>query len=203
MSNVKIRPHLFILGQAWRNGLEDDFRAGEVRVTSEGDELVIEAVLEDDDIFNPERRSHEPFFRQGDVFETFLRPTGQAAYTELHVGPDNQIFQLRIPSAAIFAAQRSDPEAWRPWLVSEPCFRSQVAVDRARARWSVRMVIPFSAIGQVLVKPGDQWLCSFSRYDYTRGKADPVLSSSSLHAELDFHRQQEWASLIFEDGAAL
>ncbi len=203
MSNVKMRPRYFSLGQAWRGGFENGFRPGEVCVTSEGDGLVIEALLEDDDIFNPERRSHEPFFRQGDVFETFLRPENQSAYTELHVGPDNQTFHLRIPSASIFAAQRSDPEAWRPWLVTEPCFRSQVAVERERARWRVQLVIPFSAISPVPVQPGDRWLCSFSRYDYTRGKAEPVLSSSSPHAELDFHRQQEWASLIFEDGAAL
>jgi hypothetical protein len=37
----------------------------------------------------------------------------------------------------------------------------------------------------------------FSRYDYTRGMGEPVLSSTSPHRRLDFHRQHEWGTLDF------
>ncbi|MEI8343284.1 MAG: hypothetical protein WCH43_17320, partial [Verrucomicrobiota bacterium] len=49
---------------------------------------------------------------------------------------------------------------------------------------------------------GRTWLASFSRYDYSSAEAPPVLSSTSPHAEVSFHRQQEWAELLFFDRAA-
>jgi hypothetical protein len=42
-----------------------------------------------------------------------------------------------------------------------------------------------------------EWLFSFSRYDYTRGRGEPVISSTSPHAAPAFHRQQEWGRLRF------
>jgi hypothetical protein len=40
-----------------------------------------------------------------------------------------------------------------------------------------------------------EWRFSFSRYDYTRGRVAPVISSTSPHAKADFHHQQEWGIL--------
>jgi hypothetical protein len=44
---------------------------------------------------------------------------------------------------------------------------------------------------------GRTWLASFSRYDYSSAEKPPILSSTSPHAEVSFHRQREWAELLF------
>ena len=222
MSNVKTRPRLnsklvdvrgetrgeveeafsgcegVRLGQGWKADLDPDFRSAEVRVGRGKDALLVWAELQDEDIFNLEARFNHPFYRCGDVFEVFLRPTNQEAYTELHVGPANQNFQLRIPSAATFTEHLANPEGWQQWVVPERFFESQVWIEPGLARWWVLARIPFRSISEQPVKKGDTWLFSFSRYDYTRGKAEPVYSSSSPHAQLSFHRQQEWGTLTFD-----
>jgi hypothetical protein len=42
-----------------------------------------------------------------------------------------------------------------------------------------------------------KWRFSFSRYDYIRGRQEPILSSTSPHAWPDFHQREEWGTLIF------
>lgn len=183
--------------QAWRAPQEQGFRPATACLRREASHLVVKAELMDDDIFNPETRCHQPFYRCGDVFEIFLRPTHQAAYTELHVGPNNQTFHLHIPSAELFTAHRSDPEAWRQWIVAERRFESGVVVDAGAKRWRVEASIPLAVISDRPVQAGDRWLFSFSRYDYTRGRPEPVLSSTSPHTELNYHAQSEWGTLVF------
>lgn len=183
--------------QDWRDTEEEGFRPAWAILRREASHLVVQAELTDDDLFNAEPRSHQPFYRHGDVFEIFLRPTRQDAYTELHVGPDNQTFHLRIPSAELFLRHRADPEAWRRWLVPERRFVSRVFLNRATATWRVEASIPLCEVGDDPIQPGDRWLFSFSRYDYTRGRPEPVLSSTSPHTELNYHAQTEWGTLIF------
>ena len=186
-----------VFRQAWRDVEEGDLRPAWALVRREASQLVVLAELKDDDVYNAESRSHQPFYRHGDVFEIFLRPARQETYTELHVGPDNQTFHLRIPSAELFLRHRADPEAWRRWLVPERRFASRVFVDPAAATWRIEASIPFSLVGDSPVQPGDRWLFSFSRYDYTRGRPEPVLSSTSPHTELNYHAQSEWGTLVF------
>ncbi len=184
------------LGQGWRAQPEPGFQPARVELRVRRDRLEVEALLQDEDIHNPVTGFNEPAFLQGDVFEIFLRPVNQSAYLELHVGPANQVFQLRIPSAEIFAAARGTPEPWRAWLIAEPCFESRVVCPPDRPAWRVEARIPTTAIAEQPVRSGDRWLFSFSRYDYTRGRARPVLSSSSRHGEVSFHRQQEWGGFV-------
>lgn len=180
------------LGQSWRNKQQDKFRPAAVRTGWRDDTLWIYAVIEDNDIFNPEMCFNQPFFMKGDAFEIFLRPVGQAAYFEFHVGPSNQLFQLRIPSAKAFAKQtEGESESWK---IQEPVVKSWSAVDQNLHRWRLLVAIP----AQSVVEKGgshSKWLISFSRYDYTRTKKGHILSSSSPHARLGFHRQQEWGSI--------
>jgi hypothetical protein len=108
------------------------------------------------------------------------------------------LFQLRIPSAEVFQAQRSNPEAQSAWRVADRRIESRVRIEPEEKRWSALAAIPFDmAIEPGNVRGRTEWLFSFSRYDYTRGVKTPVLSSSSPHAALDFHRQQEWGTLTF------
>ncbi len=76
--------------------------------------------------------------------------------------------------------------------------RIESRVEPGEGPWTVQVSIPLDMVcEQGKVRTGDRWKFSFSRYDYTRGTATPVLSSSSPHAELSFHRQQEWGTLVF------
>ena len=183
--------------QGWRAERHPAFRPASVRIGQREGALWVMAELEDADIFNPETRFNEPFYLHGDVFEVFLRPAGQDAYSELHIGPGNQHFQLRIPSAEAFRAASGHEEPWRQWLGNEPMFESWTWLDPEWGRWYVLARIPFTSLSEHPVKPGDVWQYSFSRYDYTRGQPDPVHASTSPHKALSFHRQQEWGELVF------
>lgn len=182
--------------QAWRTELQPEFRAAQVRVGWKGSNLYVEAELQDDDIFNPVNAFNAPAFTEGDVFEMFVRPVDQAAYFEFHVTPDNQLFQLRIPSAETFLSDKNKPVppdyTIRDWKIA-----SQVEIFPDENRWQVRAVLPMDRLveGRSVGK-GMEWLMSFSRYDYTRGQAEPVLSSTSPHREVNFHRQQEWSRWV-------
>jgi hypothetical protein len=82
-------------------------------------------------------------------------------------------------------------------LISGDAFRSTVWVEGGR--WVVLAEIPASLVcGAPTPLPGQRWRFSFSRYDYTRGRAEPVISSTSPHPCADFHRQEDWGLLLFE-----
>lgn len=189
-----------ILRQAWRDEPEAGFQPGRVRFAITTHVIQVRAVLEDLDIHTEANAFNQPLFQLGDTFEMFFRPAGQAAYLEVHVGPGNQQFQLRIPSADLFAAHRDRTEPWRNWVLpAPPCFTSRTRVEPGR--WQVEARIPVGAIAEQPVRAGDRWLYSFSRYDYTRGQAQPVLSSTSPHRERNFHRQQEWGVWVIAPDA--
>ena len=182
------------LAQSWRKQ-QERFRPAVVRTGWRDDTLWVYAEIEDFDIFNPETRFNEPFFMVGDAFEIFLRPVGQPAYFEFHIGPSNQLFQLRIPSAKAFAKQtKGESESWK---IRKPVVQSWSSVDQNLHHWRVLFAIP----AQSVVEKGgscSKWLISFSRYDYTQGENGPILSSSSPHVKLGFHRQQEWGTIRFD-----
>ena len=185
--------------QGWRTEPEPGLRPASVRCGWTAEALLVFAVLDDDDIFNPVEDFNTPAFQHGDVFEMFLRPAGQAAYYEFHVSPRNQRFQLRIPSAAAFAAPRAAAGVPPAWLVRDWQIGSRVQVDAAKGRWRVLATIPLARVAENgLPVAGKAWRFSFSRYDYTQGQAAPVLSSTSPHRQPSFHRQQEWGTLSFD-----
>ena len=180
--------------QGWREETEPGFRPANVKLAWDGEGLLVLAILKDDDIFNPVHTFNQACYDCGDVFELFLRPENQEAYYEFHVNPNNAQFQLRIPSAKAFASVSAvDLE---DWLQSPALFESRVEVDAAAQTWRVFARIPLAALSEEApVQPGQRWGCSFSRYDYSREDNAPVLSSTSAHRKISFHRQAEWRTL--------
>ena len=155
--------------------------------------LLVFAELADRDVFNPEAGFNQTFFRTGDVFEIFLRTLPADPYYEFHVGPDNQHFQLRLPHANPWAGlKKGDPAP--DFTIKDPAFfASQVWVRPHEERWFAAVRVPFAGIADPgWAQPGAELLLSFSRYDYTRNQDKPVHSSTSAHAVLNFHRQEEW-----------
>lgn len=182
------------LRQAWLPSPEPDFSAGQVFLGATEDALLIYAVLKDRDIFNDERELNALSFLCGDVFEIFLRAVGRRAYFEFHISPHNQKLQLCWPSAQTFrSAQLDDLECFK---LREPVLRSRTLIERDH--WRVFAEIPFPLVaGFGKVRATTRWKGSFSRYDYSRTRNKPVLSSTSPHKKCDFHRQDEWGELVF------
>ena len=187
--------------QAWRPEPEVDLLPARVCVGWSQDAMLVEAELPDYDIFNPVTEFNLAAFNAGDVFEIFLRPEAQEPYFEFHITPSNQLFQLRfanaqqikqLPATGTLDERLAANKIWKSRITSA------IRVDAGAQRWFVSAVIPFAMVVETgTMKPGARWLCSFCRYDHTRGRTAPVLSSTSPHAVCNFHRQQEWQPVVF------
>ena len=185
------------LRQSWRTELEADFAPGTVRVGWRDESLLVFAELEDADIITRATQPNERLWELGDVLEIFLRPDGQQAYSELQVAPNNQRLQLRYAGAEALASARNG-NSLADALVPNLAFQSRTWVRPETRSWQALVEIPAASIrddsGPL---PGSQWRFSFCRYDYTRGRSEPVISSTSALSQPDFHRQAEWGALKF------
>ena len=191
----------WMMCQAWRQEPEADLLPARVRVGWSRDAMVVEAELSDRDIFNPVTEFNQAAFNNGDVFEIFLRPEAQEPYFEFHITPSNQLFQLRfadaqkirqLPPTGTLDERLAALKIWKTRITST------VRVDTAAQKWFVSATIPFAMVVETgALQPGSRWFCSFCRYDHTRGKSAPVLSSTSPHAVCNFHRQQDWQPVVF------
>ena len=187
--------------QAWRAEPEPDLLPARVRVGWSESAMLVEAELSDRDIFNPITEFNQTAFNNGDVFEIFLRPEWQTPYFEFHITPSNQLLQLRfadaqqvrqLPSVGTLDERLAGKKIWDQRITSS------VRVEAAAQRWLVSVAIPFAMVVETgAMQPGARWLCSFCRYDHTRGRSAPVLSSTSPHAQCNFHRQEEWQPIEF------
>jgi hypothetical protein len=186
------------LKQEWLVRPSVGLRPGFCSMGTWADALVVYAALQDEDIFNPVHEFNEVAFTRGDAFEMFLRPQGQDAYYEFHVTPHNQRLQLRFESATAFRSlpRKPDKQALDACKVHGSLFDSRTQITIEQSAWYVVAVIPFASVVETPEAAGRmRWRFSASRYDYTRGRARPVLSSTSPHTMCDFHRQQEWGGL--------
>jgi LmbE family N-acetylglucosaminyl deacetylase len=184
--------------QAWRSSLEADFSPMLVQIGWRGDALLIFAELTDADIFTRATVDNQRFWELGDSFEIFLRPTEQETYVEFQVAPNNRRLQLRYPNADAVALARKTGATDR-FVIYKRAFHS-MTWTHDKKKWFVFAEVPARSVcKQNKSLHGTEWLFSFSRYDYTRGRREPVISSTSPHAKADFHRQQEWGVMRFEE----
>ncbi len=185
------------LGQAWRASPEPGFAPGQVRVGWREEALLLFAEFDDRDIFTRSTGLNQRMWELGDTFEIFLRPEGETAYVEFHVTPNNQRLQLRFPGTEALRKAQAD-NVFDAFLLPGDVFHSMTWVQPEHKKWFVHAVIPAAAVGDsARLAHGVLWHFSFSRYDYTRGPGQPVISSTSPHPVADFHRQQEWGVLNF------
>lgn len=185
------------LGQAWQASVSAHFAPGRIRVGWREDTLLVFAELTDQDVFTRATAPNQRMWELGDALEIFLRPDRQTAYVEFHVTPKNLRLQLRIPDTATLRRAQA-ANVFDEFLVPGDAFQSAVWVQPEAQQWFVHAVIPAGRVaGPGRLAAGDRWHFSFSRYDYTRGIGEPVISSTSPHAVADFHRQQEWGELVF------
>lgn len=184
------------LRQTWLLKPENDFAPGIVRVGWYENALLIFAELTDADIFTNATAHNQKFWELGDTFEIFLRPNGQESYFEFHVAPNNLRLQLRFENRDAMKFTRQNNSLETVWI-HEAIFESETWIQSGC--WFVFAKIPADSICENSEPlPGSKWHFSFGRYDGTRGRKQPVISSTSLHARADFHRQEDWGILYFE-----
>ena len=178
--------------QAWLDTPERDFAPGSVRTGWREDSLFVLADLVDVDVFTRAERHNDRFWQLGDTFEMFLQPAGSEAYVELHVAPNNLRLQLRFAEPP--AAQDADP--FDAALIHDQIFDSRTWVTPAEHGWRVFAQVRAAAVGHGSGPlASSTWRFSFGRYDATRGRPEPVISSTSPHTVPAFHRPHEWGSL--------
>jgi hypothetical protein len=193
------RPCLF--RQAWLDAEAAGFSPGVVRAGWRGNLLLVFAELTDADIFNDATQFNQRMWELGDAFEIFLRPAGSESYVEFQVTPNNQRLQLRYPDANALALARKTGSIEK-FLIPTDAFRSLTWIEKQNCQWSVYAAIPAAAVcGPQKSIENAQWHFSFGRYDYTRGIHEPVISSTSPHAQPDFHRQHEWGLMTFKSAS--
>ncbi|MCS6243638.1 MAG: hypothetical protein H2172_07280 [Opitutus sp.] len=160
------------LHQAWKGPESND--GGTVRFAWYGRDLLVQAILPDQDIFNPATAFNEEAYLVGDVFEVFIKPVGQEAYYEFHVTPGNQQYQVRFPQDK---AGVREGEVHAFTFMDLP-IASGVAINRKNKQWTVCAQIPLGPLSEhEAVRVGSEWLVSFSRYDYTRTPTGLVIVS--------------------------
>ena len=185
------------MGQEWRVELEHDFAPGQVRVGWRLDELLVFAELTDRDIFSHATGDNQRMWELGDTFEMFLRPSSQTEYCELHVTPNNHRLQLCFPDATALERLRASGRI-DEFVLPSGVFHSRTWVQPENQKWFVFAAVPARMVcDQAQLISGARWHFSFSRYDYRRGDAEPVISSTSPHPVASFHRQEEWGELTF------
>jgi hypothetical protein len=184
--------------QGWLPEVSPGFAPAAVRVGWREHDLLIFAELTDHDIFSNATRNTQRLWELGDVFEIFLRPANQTAYLQVDIAPNNQRVQLRIPSAeALRRAQTANEFA--ELVHPGNMVRSATWLAPEQQKWFVFAAIPARAFnGREHLNAKERWHFSFSRYDYSHGHLEPVISSTSPHAQANFHRQQEWGTIQFE-----
>ncbi|MBI5851224.1 MAG: hypothetical protein HZB39_09365 [Planctomycetes bacterium] len=173
-------PTIFTLGQAWRAKPQPELRPTLVAVTFAGGELHVAAELTDDEVFNDATAHNQRTWETGDVFEIFARREDSQHYVEVHVTPDNVKLHLRFDDFG-HAARIADIAE----VAADPRLVESIAA-RTVYGWRATARVPLAA------SPGDLVRVSFCRYDASRGR-EPVLSSSSPHPVLAFHRPLEWS----------
>ncbi|MFM8831356.1 MAG: hypothetical protein ACKOHM_10190 [Spartobacteria bacterium] len=173
--------------QGWLETPQSGFLPAEIRIAWTPSRLVVRAEIPDRDIFTLATGPNQRTWELGDVFEIFLQAEDRSDYVELHVTPPNFRLQLHIESPGKPATQLDDG-----------VFSSQVEIDAANQRWIVSAEVPASLVsGRDHIRPGESWRFSFSRYDASRDGHPLVLSSTSPHQAVNFHRTHEWGKITF------
>ena len=185
------------LRQAWRPKPEPDFAAAVVRTGWRGTSLLVFAELTDTDIFSRATGHNQRMWELGDVLEIFLSPENSASYVEFHVTPNNYRLQLRFPDTATLRQAQAE-NRFEQLLLPDGVFQSRTWVQPENKKWFILAEIPASAVGGAEASlPGTRWKFSFSRFDCTRGRPEPVCSSTSPHSNPDYHRREDWGTLFF------
>lgn len=189
-------PHGISLGQSWLDQVETNFTSATVWTGWRDNQFFVFAKMDDADIFSRATEPNQRLWELGDAFEIFLKPDNQEAYAELQISPNNGRLQLRYDNAAALDWAKSNNSIEK--AVRTVAFKSTTWVHPETRLWFALAQIPASMVCEKSGPlPGSVWHVSFCRYDYTRGRSEPVISSTSDYSKPDFHRISEWKTIKF------
>jgi len=171
-----------------------------VRFGWQPDALWVLADLDDDFITSRSTDHDQDMWLLGDVFEIFIARKDEPFYLELHVTPHNHRLHLIWP-ADVMEKIQSKVATLDDFRRPHSAFDSWVQKPEGECKWQVLARIPASILpnGQTF-EAGQILELSFSRYDSGPEGTPDILSSTSPHRELSYHRRHEWREVILQAG---
>jgi hypothetical protein len=184
------------LEQAWRESPQDGLRQGVVRFGWTTEALWVLADLPDDHIESRSTSHRQPMWELGDVFEIFIARHRSPLYLELHITPNNHRLHLRWIDKD-FARVRAKKKTVDDFQQDPDAFQSWVRRSPSTKRWQVLARLPASLWPDDRpFRAGQKLALSFSRYDCGPSEKTQILSSTSPHRELNYHRRHEWRTVV-------
>ena len=174
------------------------FQPGWARVRWNPAGLIYDVVLRGADQRNRARRLNELTWELGDVCELFIQTAPASPYIEIHVTPENQRLQLRLPSDGI-ARVRSGQATLESFMISDPEWVGS-RVSCASGVFQVQIVVPARTLGldPAELTSGLAIRSAVCRYDYRGSSSGPILSSTALLPAPFFHTPLFWSTLRLE-----
>lgn len=182
------------LCQPWREEPEPTYRPATASMCCDDGALWVLGELQDEDIFSTAERFNDPRRNRGDFFEIILHPAGQQSYYEFHVTPNNMRSQYRFPRTGFAREYQLDHSLEELIAVirhDQPIFESWTWPRPAENCWAALARIPLANLVES-DRPPIGLRFNLCRYDWTRSRPEPCLSTSSPHPEVSFHRDAEW-----------
>lgn len=165
----------------------------EVRVLWDTAGLWILAELQDVDIHNTAKKTNDPTWQMGDVFEIFLVTPGSERYLEFHVTPGNVHLQIVWPNFQTITELRAKGLRAFDYMLEEPLLSSWVDVKQQNNQWTILAKVNANAItDNGPLKAGMVLKTSFSRYDRFQDSDQIIFSSTSPHKKINYHIQSDW-----------
>jgi len=189
---------VWTMQQDWLTTPEKNVRPATVRFGWEPDAIWVLADLHDDFITSRSTDHNQDMWLLGDVFEIFIARKGSPFYIELHVTPHNHRLHLQL-TAEDLEKIRSKNATLDEFRRSPSAFDSWVLQPSGQNKWQVLARIPSTILPEG--KPfaaGEKLELSFSRYDSGPEGTPNVLSSTSPHLELNYHRRHEWREVVLQ-----
>lgn len=185
---------IFALGQSWLCEPDPLFRPAQVSIAWSQEALIFRASLTDTSIVSCATGDDQPLHLLGDTLEIFLMAENAPFYVELHVSPQNYRAHLRWPLGAI-ARVREGKGSIDDFRLQGSAFESETFVAPAEDRWEAVVRVPAQLLDLEELRMKQRFCFSVSRYDYSCLGHPPILSSTSPHRQLNFHRFHEWLSI--------
>lgn len=158
--------------------------------------LCFYVVMDDSDILTGATENDQKLWSLGDTVEFFIKPdlTGQRYY-EIHISPNGMIMDICIPSRQKMKAGKI---TWQEMITYNSKSKMKVEVFPEKAGWAVKLCIPWEAFElNGTPEPVSTWQFAVCRYNYFSARKKPELSSTAYLSVLDFHRYEDYHSLIF------
>ncbi len=184
--------------QSWLPEPEPDLQPTYIWLGHDGKRLIVLADMIDADIYSPATQVNDPRRKEGDFLEILLRPDGQDSYYEMHVTPTNCHSQFWFEDRGHVERLReqTSAESLAELLqFDRPIFDSNVQIDEAKGRWTVRATIDLAQLLDADQPRPDRWFAAFCRWDVNRKTSRVISSASSPFTEYNYHQHDKWRAL--------